>query len=107
MAHKVKGIPQSYSSHETEELLKNYESALPSLVPKSVPELEMQLEKSEEEKDKRIRFLEQRLLDNGLAINKMLANFEDYKKANNDFNDAVKEKLNIPEKVQFDNKPQQ
>jgi integrase len=76
MAHKVKGIAASYSSHEIEELLKNYESALPYLVPKSVPELEAQLEKNEEEKDKRIKFLEQRLLDNGLNINKMMGNIE-------------------------------
>jgi hypothetical protein len=50
---------------------------LPYLVPKSVSELEIQLEKNEEEQSKRIKFLEQRLLDNGLSINKQLANMQE------------------------------
>ena len=76
MAHKVAGIAQSYSSHEPKELLKIYESALPYLIPKSVPELEAKLEKSEADKDRRIKFLETRLLDAGMSINKITANYE-------------------------------
>jgi hypothetical protein len=76
MAHKVAGIDQNYSSHEATELQKKYETALPFLIPKSVPELEAELEKSEEEKDKRIKFLEERLIHNGLSINKMMGNIE-------------------------------
>ena len=102
MAHKIAGIAQNYSSHDCKELIGKYETALPYLVPKSVPQLEAELEKSEEEKSKRIKFLEQRLLDAGMAINRMQANFEDYKNDNNEFKDAVKEKLNIPEKVKID-----
>jgi integrase len=77
MAHKVAGIAQNYSSHDCKELIGKYESALPYLVPKSVSELEIQLEKNEEEQSKRIKFLEQRLLDNGLSINKQLANMQE------------------------------
>jgi integrase len=77
MAHKVAGIAQNYSSHDCKELIGKYETALPYLVPKSVSELEIQLEKNEEEQSKRIKFLEQRLLDNGLSINKQLANMQE------------------------------
>jgi hypothetical protein len=68
LAHKVKGIASSYSSHTVKELMESYIKALPYLVPKSVPELENKIKETEnkfkkqqhkiEEQDKKIEELE-------------------------------------------------
>ncbi|HLN90116.1 MAG TPA: site-specific integrase [Candidatus Binatia bacterium] len=47
MAHKVKGVDQSYSSHDFKELLIKYETALPYLIPKSVSVLQSELVQQE------------------------------------------------------------
>jgi transposase len=43
MAHKVKGIAQNYSSHESKELLSVYESALSYLIPETVGKLKIEV----------------------------------------------------------------
>jgi integrase len=47
MAHKPKGIAQSYSEHTIKELLESYVKALPFLIPKTVSALENELKNTE------------------------------------------------------------
>jgi hypothetical protein len=79
MAHKVRGVDKHYSSHEILEMKDKYKTALPYLLPQSVEKLKAEADKVKEENEKRIKFLEQRLLDNGLSINKMLTDFNQLK----------------------------
>ena len=68
MAHKVAGIAQNYSSHDCEELMEKFETALPYLIPKSNSVLESELKETEtkyqaqqkkiDEQDKKIEELE-------------------------------------------------
>ena len=44
MAHKVKGVDQHYSSHDCKELLVQYETALPNLLPQTVEKVKGELE---------------------------------------------------------------
>ncbi len=59
MAHVVEGVNKFYSSHGKKELLENYVSALPFIVPKSVPELESQLLETEAKNLSKIEALQQ------------------------------------------------
>ena len=47
MAHKIAGIAQNYSSHDCQELIGKYETALPYLIPKSNSVLESELKETE------------------------------------------------------------
>jgi hypothetical protein len=47
MGHVVAGVDKFYSSHGKKELLENYASALPFILPKTVPELETELRTTE------------------------------------------------------------
>jgi integrase len=78
LSHKVKGVDSHYSNHEKEEMKEKYRSALPYLLPQSVEKLKAEATETKEQNDKCIKFLEQRLLDNGLAINKVIANFTEF-----------------------------
>ena len=49
MAHKVKGIDQSYSSHKTEELLTVYESVLPYLIPERLEKVKASVSETKAE----------------------------------------------------------
>ncbi|MGA2522903.1 MAG: site-specific integrase [Candidatus Bathyarchaeia archaeon] len=92
VSHKATGIEASYANHKSEEdkpnpeLLELFKMCLPFLIPETTGELKAELnqqktenEKEKEQNEKRIKFLEQRLLDNGLSINKMLTDFAQLK----------------------------
>jgi integrase len=87
MAHKIKGIAQSYSSHEADELLIKYESCLPFLLPETIPELKIELnqQKAETEKEK---------LQNAKVIEEMKNQFEAFKCAILRDQQKVNESLN-------------
>jgi hypothetical protein len=56
-----------------------------------------------EQNEKRIKFLEQRLLDNGLSINKMMTDFSQLKATFEELQKLkAEEEHNKPEKVKFD-----
>ncbi len=92
VSHKPTGIESSYANHKSEEdkpnaeLLELFKMCLPYLIPETVPELKSELDeakaeadKVKEQNEKRIKFLEQRLVDNGLSINKMMTDFNQLK----------------------------
>ena len=71
-------------SKPNEDLLNLFKQCLPFLIPDTVPELRVELneqktENEKEQNEKRIKVLEQRLLDNGLSINKMVTDFAQMK----------------------------
>ena len=103
LAHKVKGVDAHYSSHDISELLEKYKSALNYLLPLSVEKIKTEADKVKEENEKRIKFLEQRLLDNGLSINKMMTDFNQLKATFEELEKLkAEEERNNPEKVKFD-----
>lgn len=86
LAHKVKGTDFHYSKHEVDELREKFKGALSYLLPETVAKVKMEHDlklKQQDAKMKwqedRIKTLEQRLTDNGLSINKMIADFAQLK----------------------------
>ena len=104
LGHKPKNaVDFHYSDHLWQELLPKYKSALPYLLPQSVEKLKAEADKVKEENEKRIKFLEQRLLDNGLSINKMMTDFNQLKATFEELEKLkAKEECKKPEKVKFD-----
>ncbi len=113
VSHKSTGIEASYANHKSEEdkpnaeLLELFKMCLPYLIPDTVPELKAELnqqktenEKEKEQNEKRIKFLEERLLNNGLSINKMLTDFNQLKATFEELQKLkAEEERNKPEKV--------
>jgi len=79
LAHKVKGTDFHYSSHDVDELREKLKTALPYLLPQTVEKVKAESDKKQSEQEKRIKFLETRLLENGLSINKMMTDFAQLK----------------------------
>ncbi len=104
MAYKPRNAVDShYSSHMWQELLPKYKQALPYLLPQTVEKVKSGLEQTKEQNEKRIKFLEQRLLDNGLSINKMMTDFSMLKATFEELQKLkAEEERNKSEKVKFD-----
>ena len=104
MAHKPKNAVEGhYSSHMWLDMLPKYKQALNYLLPVSVEKLKTETEQMKEQNEKRIKFLEQRLLDNGLSINKMMTDFNQLKATFEELQKLkAEEERNKPEKVKFD-----
>jgi hypothetical protein len=109
-SHKPSGIEATYANHPDSDYLELFKMCLPYLIPETTGELKVELNKQKEELDKvkeqnekRIKFLEQRLLDNGLSINKMMTDFSQLKATFEELQKLkAEEEHNKPEKVKFD-----
>jgi len=79
MAHKIKGVDAHYSSHDFKELLIKYESALPYLIPKSIGELEAEVQqrtKENEQQQKAIDVIKEEHKKENEEQNAKIANME-------------------------------
>ncbi|MGD0202759.1 MAG: hypothetical protein ABSC20_02485 [Candidatus Bathyarchaeia archaeon] len=108
-SHKPSGIEATYANHPDSDYLTLFKMCLPYLIPETTGELKAELnqqktelEKVLEQKEKRITLLEQRCLDNGLSINKMLTDFNQLKATFEEQQKLKEEKeRKRPEKVDF------
>jgi integrase len=87
LGHKPKGIDFHYSEHDIQDLIVKFKTALPFLLPQTVEKLKAEQQKVNTEQQvkiislentiqgqkARIEFLENRLTENGLSINKKVA----------------------------------
>lgn len=74
LAHKIKGVDSHFSDHNIKDFLEKFKTALPYLLPETVAKVKSESDKKLAEQNNRIRYLEQKLLDHGLTVDKKIAN---------------------------------
>jgi integrase len=78
MAHKAKGISQSYSSHNYKELMEKYETALPYLIPQTVEKVKAELEETKTEQQVQIESMKAEHKKEKEEQNKKIEELEDH-----------------------------